>query len=315
MRVLVTGATGFVGRALIAHLRERGDAITVISRDAARAKQLGDVTIVQAELEAPGAWWDALAEVDAIVHLAGEPIGAKRWDARRKQLIRDSRVETTRAIVEAIAKAQPRPRVLVTASGVDYYPFAIGHTEFDDDEVTEADPPADTFLGRVCRDWEAQAREAEKLGVRVVAMRTGLVLGPGGALEQLARPFRRFAGGKIGTGQQWMSWIHLADVVAAYAAAISDDRYAGAINVVTASVRNRDFAAALGNALHRPSWLRVPAFALRAAVGELAESILEGRNVVPKRLRELGFVWRYARLERALGDALGLHSDTRDVAG
>ena len=290
--------------------------ITVISRDAARAKQLlGDVIVVEAELEAPGAWWDAIAEVDAIVHLAGEPIGAKRWDARRKQLIRDSRVETTRAIVEAIAKAQPRPGVLVTASGVDYYPFAIGDTEFDDDEVTEADPPADTFLGRVCRDWEAQAREATKLGVRVVAMRTGLVLGPGGALEQLAKPFRRFAGGKIGTGRQWMSWIHLVDVVAAYAAAMSDDRYAGPINVVTASIRNRDFAATLGKALHRPSWLRVPAFALRAAVGELAESILEGRNVVPKRLRELGFVWRYAQLEHALADALGLHGDTRDVAG
>jgi uncharacterized protein len=176
VNIVVTGATGFVGTPLVAALRARGDAITVLSRDAERAKQaLGDVTAVTAELETPGRWTEALAGADAIVHLAGEPVAAKRWDARQKQVIRDSRVEATRVLVEAIEKLPivERPKVLVSASGTDYYPYALDKAEFDDDEVTEADPPGDTFLARVCRDWEREARGAEPFGVRVVLMRTG----------------------------------------------------------------------------------------------------------------------------------------------
>ena len=304
MRVVVTGATGLVGMPLVGRLLARGDQVTVLTRDADRARsKLPGVTAVSADLETDGAWTESLDGADAIVHLAGESIGARRWDARQKQILRDSRVESTRTIVEAIGKLARRPRTLLTASGADYYPFATPG-EFDDDEVTEADAPSDSFLGRLCRDWEAQALAAEPLGVRVACLRLGFVLGPGPGLEKLTGPFKFFAGGKIASGMQWMSWVHLDDVVGAFIAALDDDRYRGPINVVAGSVRNRDFAAALGKAMHRPSWLRVPAFAVRAAAGELAEYILNGRNVVPKKLTELGYTWQHRDLGEALAAAL-----------
>lgn len=307
MQTLVTGATGFIGAALVSVLRARGDRVIVLARDAAKARaRLGDVTAIEADLESTGAWSEALgAGVDAVVHLAGEPIAGKRWDARQKQRLRDSRVETSRALVEAIAAlpAERRPRVLVSASGADYYGFAFDRDDFDDDEVTERDPPGDSFLGRLCRDWEKECAAAEPLGVRVVRMRTGVVLGPGGALGKMTTPFKLFVGGRIGSGRQFLSWIHRDDVVAAYAAATVDERYRGPINLVAGSVRNAEFSRALGKALGRPSWLPVPAFALKAATGELAEYLLHGRNVVPAKLRELGFAWQRADLDAALADA------------
>lgn len=306
MRVVVTGATGFVGVPLVAALRARGDEVVALSRDAERARaRLPDVEVVAADLEALGPWTASLAGAGAIVHLAGEPIAAKRWDARQKQIVRDSRVEHTRVLVEALAAlpAAARPRALISASGGDYYPFA--DPSFDDtDEVTEAAPPGDSFLARVCAAWEREAREAEPLGVRVVCMRTAIVLGPGGALGKMTTPFKLFVGGRIGRGKQWVSWIHRDDAVAAYVAAVHDDRYAGPINLVTASARNADFARALGAALGRPSWLPVPAFAVRAAAGELADYLLAGRNLVPARLRALGFTWTHPTLAGALADAL-----------
>jgi uncharacterized protein (TIGR01777 family) len=308
MKIVVTGATGFIGTALVAVLRARGDTITVLSRDAGRAKaKLGDdVTAVTADLETPGAWGDALAGSDALVHLAGESVGAKRWNAREKQIIRDSRVEATRTLVEVIAAlpADRRPRVLVSASGGDYYPFALDKDDFDDDEVTEADPPGDSFLARVCRDWEREARGATAHGLRVVCMRSGIVLGNGGgALDKMLTPFRWFVGGRIGSGRQWFSWIHRDDAVSAYVAAITDARYTGGINLVAGSVRNAELAAELGKVLHRPSWIPVPAFAVKAAAGELAEYILKGRRIVPNKLRELGFRFMYPELAEALRDA------------
>lgn len=303
VKVVVTGATGFIGKALVPALVAAGHGVTVLTRSAAHAGSLGAVRVVETELESAGPLAPILDGQDAVIHLAGEPIAGRRWDARQKQCIRDSRVESTRALVEAIAAAGARPRVLVHASGIDYYPFATG--PLDDDDVTEADPPAETFLGRLCRDWEREAAAAAPLGVRVVHMRTGIVLGHGGALARMATPFKLFAGGKIGSGKQWVSWIHLDDVVAAYLAALTDERYTGAVNLVTDSTRNADFSAALGHALHRPSWLPVPAFALKAAVGELAESILNGRKAVPAKLRALGFSWQHPTLDDAVRASLG----------
>jgi uncharacterized protein (TIGR01777 family) len=330
MAIVVTGATGFIGTPLVAALRERGHDVIALVRDVERAKQhlrgegpspeapgagpfrapgrvrSGSLHLVLAELETPGVWCERLEAADAIIHLAGEPIAARRWDARQKQLIRDSRVESTRTVVETIAKLAEKPKALVTASGVDHYAFATNKTDFDDDEVTETDPAADTFLGRLCRDWEAEAKAAEAFGVRVVHMRTGLVLGKhGGALAKLRRPFELFAGGRIGSGRQWVSWIHLDDVVAAYVTAATDDRYRGPINLVTESTRNAEFAKELGHAMGKPAWLPVPGFAVKAAAGaEFAESLLEGRRVVPAKLRALGFTWKYPTLEGALAVAV-----------
>jgi uncharacterized protein (TIGR01777 family) len=303
VKVVVTGATGFIGKALVPALVAAGHGVTVLTRNAAHATALGSVRVVETDLETAGPLAPILDGQDAVIHLAGEPISGRRWDARQKQRIRDSRVESTRAIVEAIAAASARPRVLVHASGIDYYPFATG--PLDDDDVTEADPPAETFLGRLCRDWEREAAAAAPLGVRVVHMRTGIVLGPhGGPLAKMATPFKLFAGGKLGSGTQWVSWIHVDDVVAAYLAALTDERYTGAVNLVADSTRNADFSSALGHALHRPSWLPVPAFALKAAVGELAESILHGRKAVPAKLRALGFSWKHPALDDAVRASL-----------
>lgn len=303
MKIVVTGATGFMGSALVPKLLAHGHAVTVLSRDGARAKQqLGDVTAVTANLEEPGPWTAALDGSDVVVHLAGESVAAKRWDARQKQILRDSRVESTRTLVEAIGKTSSAPRALICASGTDYYPFAE-LAEFDDDEVTEADPPGESFLARVCRDWEKEAFAAKNL--RVVAMRTGFIAGKtGGGIAKMKTPFRFFVGGRLGSGRQWVSWMHLDDAVAAYVAAVEDDRYTGPINLVTDSVRNAEFSRALGKAMHRPSWLPVPGFAVKAAAGELAEYILHGRRVVPKRLRELGFTWQWPKLEAALADVV-----------
>lgn len=310
MKVVVTGATGFIGVPLVRALVERGDEVTALVRspDRARGKLPAGVTLVAADLETAGPWCDVLANIEVVLHLAGESIAGKRWDARQKQILRDSRVESTRTIVEAIGKlpAAERPKALVCASGADYYPYARGPGDFDDDEVTEADPPSETFLGRLCRDWEKEAHAAKVHGLRVVSMRTGLVLGPhGGALEKMSTPFRFFAGGRLGDGRQFVSWISLDDAVRAYVAAAIDPAYNGPINLVTASTRNAAFAKTLGQVMRKPSWIPVPGFAIKAAVGaELAESILNGRNVVPAKLRELGFSFQHPTLERALEAAL-----------
>ena len=305
MKVFVTGATGFVGRPLVAALLARGDQVTVMTRSAARAQDLGATQVVEGELETPGPWREALAGHDAIVHLAGESVAAHRWDARQKQIIRDSRVEATRALVEALAALplETRPRTLIGASGVDYYPFAGG--PMDDDEVTEADPPGDEFLARVCRDWERETTAAEGHHLRVVRLRIGTVFGKGGgALDKIVPSFKLFAGGKVGNGKQWFSWIHRDDVVAIILAALDDAAYTGAINCVTDSVRYAAFAKVLGHLLHRPSFWRVPGFALKLAVGELSVVLLNGRRVVPTALAARGYRFKYAQLADALARSL-----------
>jgi uncharacterized protein len=304
MKIAITGGTGFIGTRIVAALLARGDEVVAFTRNA-RAS-LSGATVIQAELEHPGSWCDKLEGCDAVINLAGEPIAGKRWDAQQKQKLRDSRIETTRNIVEAIAKLAVKPRALISSSGADYYPYAIkGVGDFDDDKVTETDPPGDGFLARLCAAWEAEAFAAEKLGVRVAVMRTGVVLGErGGALAKMETPFKLFAGGKLGDGKQWMAWIHIDDAVAAYVAAVSEERYRGAINLVTDSVRNIEFAKQLGHALHRPSFVPVPAFALKLAVGEMAETILNGRRVVPAKLNELGFVWTHPELSEALSSSV-----------
>jgi uncharacterized protein (TIGR01777 family) len=306
IRVGITGATGYVGTPLVRALVGRGDQVRVFTRDPERARQLlGDVDAAPAYLEAPGAWQQQVAGLDVIVHLAGESIGSGRWSSRKKQMIRDSRVESARHVADAIGMAPDgqRPRTLVSASGADYYEFA--DETFDDDEYDERRSSGDSFLARVCRDWEAEALTAEAHGARVVLMRTGVVLGPGGALEKMTTPFKLFAGGKIGSGRQWFAWIHRDDAVAAYLTAIDDARLRGPVNLVApGAVRNGELARAIGHVMHRPALLPVPGFALKAAVGELATYVLNGRKVVPKALAAAGFAFKYPTLEPALQASL-----------
>jgi len=308
MKLFVTGATGFVGKPLIAAAMGRGDSIVAVSRNAARAKEaLPGVEVVEGDIERPGPWQDAISGCDAIVHLAGESVAGKRWDARQKQVIRDSRIESTRLIVEAVGTLAPaaRPQALVSASGIDYYPPVAGEFD-DDDDITEDAKPGDSFLARVCRDWEREATVAEKHGLRVARLRIGAVFGRGGgALEKIVPTFKAFVGGSLGSGKQWFSWVHLDDVIGVFLAATKDPRFTGAFNVVAPEpVRYREVAKAIGQTVHRPSFWRVPGFALKIAVGEFAESLLSGRKAVPTRLTALEYKWVHPHLAPAIAASI-----------
>jgi uncharacterized protein len=313
-RVFVTGGTGFIGTAVIAALRAQGHSIVVLTRSASHARDLvgAGVELIEGDSTFGGDWQVALQGVNAVINLAGQSVAGKRWTARYKQLIHDSRVETTRFLVEGMAALAPqdRPSVLVSSSGIDYYPFAVDLDAAldvaEDEEITETTPSGDTFLARVCRNWENEAKRAEPLGVRVVRMRTGVVLGKGGALEKMAAPFRMLLGGRLGSGRQWVSWVHLADAVRAYLFAMDHDALEGPVNLVApGSVRAAEFARALGSAMKRPAWLPAPAFALKLAAGEFAEHILQGRRAVPAALLGHGFEFAYPELEPALAEIVG----------
>jgi uncharacterized protein (TIGR01777 family) len=300
MRIAVTGATGLIGRRLVARLLERGDDVTVLSRSAGRAREaLGNVEAVEWDPMAGPAPAEALAGRDGVVHLAGEPV-AQRWSESAKRSIHESREVGTRNLIEGLRAADPRPRVLASASGIDYY-GAHG-----DEEVTEDDPPADDFLAQVCVVWEGEAQRAEELGVRVVRLRTSVVLSrQGGALAKMLPPFKLGVGGPVAGGRQWMPWIHLDDVTGMYLAALDDERWSGPINAGTPTpVTNREFSKALGRALHRPAIAPVPELALRVLYGEMAEIVTSGRRAIPKRALELGYDYEHPDLDEALRSAL-----------
>jgi uncharacterized protein len=299
MRVSVTGATGLIGRRLVARLRDRGDEVTALSRNPERARDALGVDAVAWDAEGGPAPAEVLSGRDGVVHLAGEPV-AQRWSESAKRKIRESREVGTRNLVEGLRAADPRPQVLASASGVDYY-GARG-----DEEVTEGDPPADDFLAQVCVAWEAEAERAEELGVRVVRLRTSVVLArQGGALAKMLPPFQLGVGGPVAGGRQWMPWIHLDDVTGMYIAALDDERWSGPVNGATPTpVTNRDFSKALGRALHRPAVAPVPAFALRLLYGDMAEIVTSGRRAIPKRALELGYAYEHPDLDEALRSAL-----------
>jgi uncharacterized protein (TIGR01777 family) len=302
--VLVTGATGLVGGRLLPTLARRGARVRALSRDpAASARRLGD------GVEALG--WDgtlvpaaALRGAGAVVHLAGEPIFGGLPTAERKRRIHTSRVLSTRSLVEALGRLAEaeRPRVLVCASAVGWYGGDHGDRELD-----ESEPPGAGFLAALCRDWEEAAARAERHGVRVVRLRFGVVLArEGGALALMLRPFRLGLGGRIGSGRQWMPWVHVDDVVGLILLGLDADRASGPVNVVAPEpVRNGEFTRLLATKLGRAAFLPVPAFVLRAALGEIAGELLDSRRVVPRRARELGYGFAHATLAAALEAELG----------
>jgi hypothetical protein len=291
MRVAVSGASGLIGRALTGALRARGDQVTALGR------RSGDLVWDTAGGPPPAA---AVEGVDAFVHLAGEPVAAGRWSESRKRRIRDSRVVGTRHAVEGLRAAAARPGTFVCASAVGYY------GDRGDEPLDERSPPGDDFLARVCLEWEAEAGRAAELGVRVVNLRSGIVLASdGGALPRLALPFRFFVGGPLGSGRQWMPWIHLSDEVGLILHQLDRPSVSGAIDLVAPNpVRNRVFAHTLGRVLGRPAIFRVPRTVLRVVLGELADSLLASQRVQPAVAEATGYRFRFAELEPALRDLL-----------
>jgi uncharacterized protein (TIGR01777 family) len=302
MRVAVTGATGTIGRRVVEELRERGDEVTVLSRDAERARDaLGEVDAhTWAEPAREPAPTEALAGRDGVVHVLGEPV-AQRWSDDAKRRIRESRVAGTRNLVEGLRAAEPRPRVLVSQSATGYYGYG------GDERVDETAPPATDFLARVVAEWEAEARRAEELGARVVTTRTGVVLSPsGGALSRMLKPFKLGVGGPVAGGDQYVPWIHLDDAAGAQVFCLDSEDASGAVNLTAPEpVTNRELSKALGRVLKRPAVLPVPGFALRVLYGEMASVVTTGVRAVPARLEQLGYRFRRPDLEEALRAATG----------
>lgn len=297
MRVVVTGGTGFIGRALVAALAGRGDEVTVISRDPARAGGVLPAGVACEAWAAREAWTDRVRAAAAVVHLAGEGVGDRRWTPERLEAIRASRVETTDAVAHAIAGAFAKP-ALVSTSAVGIYGMRR-----DGEVLDELGAHGSDVLASICEAWEAAADPARRSGARVAIARIGVVLGDGGgALARMIPAFRAFAGGPLGDGRQWLSWVHVDDAVRALLFAVDRGDFDGPFNVTAPKPTTMsDFASALGHALHRPALMRVPAFALRLALGDgLAEVLLTGQRAVPARLERAGFTFKYETLAPAL---------------
>lgn len=302
MKIVITGGTGLLGRPLCKLLKRAGHEPVVVSRNAASARsKLGPgVEVVQWQPGQECLPVQALDGVDAVINLAGENIGAGRWTATRKAAILSSRVETTRGLVEAFRGFSTRPGVLISGSAIGYY------GPHGDEELTETAPPGTDFLARVCQVWEEEAYKANELGIRVVTLRTGIVLArEGGSLPRMALPFRWYLGGPLGSGKQWLSWVHRDDALEIIRFALEQPTLEGPINVTAPRpARQMKFAAALSQVMKRPSWLRIPAIILKAGLGEMADMLLTGQRVIPARLVAAGYRFRYANLVDALRDLL-----------
>jgi uncharacterized protein len=299
MKVFMTGGTGFVGAYLSRELAQAGHAITILSRRAQPSvtPQAG-ISLVTGDPTQEGPWMAMVPEHDWIINLAGASI-FNRWTEARKKEIMQSRERTTRNLVAALA-AGDRRQLFCSTSAVGIY-GARGEEELTEDSPTDAG-----FLGEVARTWEAEALKAQDLGVRVVITRFGVVLGrDGGALSQMAPIFKKFFGGPIGSGDQWFSWIHQADLAGAFRFIQENPHLCGPVNLTAPSpVRNRELVRALGRALHRPSFMPTPEFMLRLVLGEFADTLLTGQKVVPRRLLDAGFTFNFSTIEKALADLL-----------
>jgi uncharacterized protein (TIGR01777 family) len=306
MRIFVTGGTGQIGRRLIPRLQKRQDEVVLLTRrpEAAR-QQLGDqLTLVEGDPTQSGPWMERVIDCDAVINLAGENLFNRRWNEAFKRQIQDSRIKATDHVVQALARV-PRPtngelRVLVNGSAIGYYGY---HEE---EELTEESPPGADFLARSTQAWEQAARAAERPGLRVALVRIGVVLDKeGGALAKLMLPFKLGTGGPVGSGRQWMSWIHHEDLVGLFLLALDRPEVIGPINATAPRpVTNKQFAKALGRALHRPAIVPTPGFALKLILGEVADVVVKGQKVLPKKAVALGYAFRFPDIDAALADAV-----------
>jgi uncharacterized protein (TIGR01777 family) len=295
--ILITGGTGFIGSHLVPTLLSQGHAVWIWARDPRRARRS-----ISAAARVIGALDDIAPEtrIDALINLAGAPVVGPPWTQARRKILIESRVQPTRALLDWCARRTARPQVMISASAIGFY--GTGGERW----LDETSPPTDEFQSKLCQQREAATADATALGIRVVNLRLGLVLGAdGGIFSRLALAARWGAAAVLGDGRQWMSWVHVADVMRAIEHALADAALTGAINVVSPEpVRQRDFERALTRALHRPLWLRVPEAPLRWLLGEMSELLLRSQRVAPRRLQQSGFEFRYPDLEAALAELL-----------
>jgi uncharacterized protein (TIGR01777 family) len=306
MRVFVTGGTGLIGTHLVQALVERGDHVVVLTRRPPEArKQCGDrCLVVEGDPIQPGPWQEEISRCDAVVHLAGEGIFNRRWNADFKEQMRVSRVQGAANIAAALARSPRRadgaPRTFVSASAIGYY------GPRGDEELTESSPPGDDFMAGLCLAWETAANAAQSHGVRVLTMRTGIVLAKErSALQKMMTPFKMFVGGKVGSGRQYMSWIHIDDIVGLYLLALDQANLAGPVNgTAPEPVTNKQFSKILGRVMGRPSFMPAPALGLRIALGEVAQVVTKGQRVVPRVAQAAGYRFKFSELETALRNLL-----------
>ena len=301
MKILITGGTGFVGTQLTSRLIEDRHEVTILTRSLKGAKGSSPgISYLEGDPTKKGAWQEAIKNHDAVINLAGASIFSK-WTEEHKKAIRESRVNTTRNIVEGIPSRSERPFTLFSTSAVGYYGFC------GDEELTEESRYGDDFLARISVEWEGEALRARDKGARVVITRFGIVMGEkGGALSQMIPLFKKYIGGPIGSGKQWFSWIHMKDLAEAFAFLLKHPEISGPVNVCSPNpVRNKDLAKALGRALHRPFFIPAPGFMVKLVLGEFGSVILEGQKVIPKKLLENGFVFQYADIHQALQNIAG----------
>ncbi|HMI52981.1 MAG TPA: TIGR01777 family oxidoreductase [Candidatus Saccharimonadales bacterium] len=300
MKILVTGATGLVGTALVEALGREGHMVCRLLRAGSKKREGAERGFDVEWNPETGELGGAGVGPDAVVNLAGAPIADGRWTEERKKLLHSSRIDTTRALVKILAEMNARPRVLVSASACGIY------GDRGDELLSEESKPGRDFLSELALEWEAEAVKAEALGIRVVLPRFGIILArEGGALPQMMKPFRVGLGGKLGNGQQWMSWVALEDVIGILRMAIESSSLRGAVNVVAPEpVRNVEFTKILARAIDRPAIFTAPAFALRLALGEMADALLGSQRVTPHRAEQNGYQFRYSQLEPALAEIL-----------
>jgi uncharacterized protein (TIGR01777 family) len=302
MKIVLAGATGLIGKLLTKTLLDSGHFVVVLTRNSQLPMTSSHplLHIDHWDGKGEGSWHRHVDHADAVVNLAGESLGDKRWTKSRKRVLISSRVDPTASIVNAMKAATAKPRAFVNASAVGYY----GPVE--EGDVTEDHPAGHDFASILCVQWEQAALAAMAFGVRVVLLRSGIVLDPrGGALRKMILPFRFFAGGPLGSGDQWLPWIHREDEVRAICYVLENERISGPVNLASPeSVTMRDFCAALGKAMRRPSAFRVPAFVLKALLGEMADIVLTGQRVVPEKLLQTGFRFRFPALKATFEDLL-----------
>lgn len=294
MNILITGGTGFIGSALSRELSNSGHKVIITSRRKTPPK-LENIEIVRWDIQTPLSS-EIMSSIDAVINLAGESLISGRWTKKRKERIMSSRVNTTRLLVESIKNANPKPKVLISASAVGYY------GPHGDEYVTEDALPASDFLAGVCKAWEKEALRAQESGVRVVITRFGIVLeSDGGALSKMAIPFKFFLGGHLGSGQQWFSWVHREDIIGFMKYALENESVSGHFNLTSPQpVTNKELCSALGKALNRPSWFHVPAFMIKLTLGEVGKVLLTGQRVLPEKALKAGYKFKYPEINEAL---------------